>query len=992
MESIKIEAKASSILPGFCSLEFELILPKPEKQSNLHAYFALDRSGSMSGQRIVTAKAAVKTLINVLKEQKISVSLLAYDDKIEMKDTRELVNGYEQIETFVESINARGGTVFSEVFNTITKCVGKYDDPNNVIIFVTDGQDGSGRDNLKKSSNQLQELVNKKEFTTCIHAIGIGEGHDAKLLTDMIQFGTIPGTFQYVATPADIQKAVDNLQGVLEVCNVTGVLNIDGDKHFKINIENIDDPSITDLTKQKVRGIVHIREEDLGKKLSVNIDLGKSNGKISQEIIPVKSDVPISPTQFAEFVQSQVVSIIDLLKEGKITEDQRKTFSKLIEAIDTKLDLIIAEIRKMPSIKRKKFMPQCLELKDLTTQFYSALQKDLTAHGLENVALAKLNDVVYKGVLKRNLAKKLNKRYEANINLLEKIDNEVESIATKFNKEDLIKKYPCEEGKKLEDYGYCLLSCRNWVDAILDSDCICITFNVERSQAAIADPSQVVIKSVNKTQLTCESFMESAIFTKSHEEDEKAPSFDKAVPASSLVKGLPEEIITGIMPLYINEDHWKIARLKMKPLMGWTATLDVLGYAPGQIFAIPFLLFAKANENIENEYQRQICEQIRQTCLAIYREHKKGILADIIPKLEKYYNEPLIRTIDSIANNQVFLAHLYFAICEGDISEENIKVVKKIYPMIIEEEIRRKIYVDPTMNLPLFTLEMIGADWKKYIDNYTAKIEESLSLYSEIKLDRTENLSDVNGKINNLSPKSVFYKEQVEKMFANIGPVHIMNRLSLLFDIPVCDSFYKMGIDTNEKLVTLLIESILHHKNADRRQAIESKLYYTPFVQDSAVKYIKYIFDQTVTDQRKAKEELLLSAYRSNMAKTCATKFAITASLDEAARLLQAIRLYSSEFGKFVNYVETHEMNKPLEKAKMLGTCQYNDEYVLGTETNHWDIGHKRAFRIWRVNREKEGNLTGWLEAFPRSTGTIKLHEELWQRGIKSKEIRKFKE
>ena len=32
------------------------------------------------------------------------------------------------------------------------------------------------------------------------------------------------------------------------------------------------------------------------------------------------------------------------------------------------------------------------------------------------------------------------------------------------------------------------------------------------------------------------------------------------------------------MPIFINEAHWKMARLWLEPILGWVVTLDPLGY------------------------------------------------------------------------------------------------------------------------------------------------------------------------------------------------------------------------------------------------------------------------------------------------------------------------------------------------------------------------------------------------------------------------------
>lgn len=59
---------------------------------------------------------------------------------------------------------------------------------------------------------------------------------------------------------------------------------------------------------------------------------------------------------------------------------------------------------------------------------------------------------------------------------------------------DIVGKYDFDElGKKYEDLsnkiGRCVLSCNNFVEALADEDCMCLTFNIGRSQATIADPS-----------------------------------------------------------------------------------------------------------------------------------------------------------------------------------------------------------------------------------------------------------------------------------------------------------------------------------------------------------------------------------------------------------------------------------------------------------------------------------------------------------------------
>ena len=40
--------------------------------------------------------------------------------------------------------------------------------------------------------------------------------------------------------------------------------------------------------------------------------------------------------------------------------------------------------------------------------------------------------------------------------------------------------------------------------------------------------------------------------------------------------------MTGVLPLFINKEHWLFSRLRMKPLLGYLCTLSPLGFSHGQ--------------------------------------------------------------------------------------------------------------------------------------------------------------------------------------------------------------------------------------------------------------------------------------------------------------------------------------------------------------------------------------------------------------------------
>ena len=126
-----------------------------------------------------------------------------------------------------------------------------------------------------------------------------------------------------------------------------------------------------------------------------------------------------------------------------------------------------------------------------------------------------------------------------------------------------------------------------------------MTFDIRRSQATIADPAQADIKSVYPTFLTAGSFLYSANFAV--KKNEKAHGGFERNAEGLIVKGAAAEHITGVMPLYISPEHWKVAKQLMKPTLGWSCTLDPLGYSYSQVKIIPFMILAKMAEMLHEK-------------------------------------------------------------------------------------------------------------------------------------------------------------------------------------------------------------------------------------------------------------------------------------------------------------------------------------------------------------------------------------------------------
>ena len=222
--------------------------------------------------------------------------------------------------------------------------------------------------------------------------------------------------------------------------------------------------------------------------------------------------------------------------------------------MDRRIEGLIQECRQFRAFFRKQMQPYFSSTKDLLHQYYTTLRESVGPQ-LSNIQLASLNNLAHKNSLKRNLEKKIAREFGRNLDNLNESETKIEEIVKNLNKQELELKYKNE----IEKYGECILTTRNWLESLVDGDCFCLTFHLERPQNLLGDALEIKIKKINTTVITCDSFVDSALFeTKAGQIIQGGRNYqhgEMPIAASSLVKGLPDEIINGVLPIYINEDH-----------------------------------------------------------------------------------------------------------------------------------------------------------------------------------------------------------------------------------------------------------------------------------------------------------------------------------------------------------------------------------------------------------------------------------------------------
>jgi Ca-activated chloride channel family protein len=165
---------------------------------------ALDRSGSMSGEKIEQAKGAAKFVVNNLREGDL-FNLIAYDSEIESwrpelqkfsDETRKAALG------FIEGIYAGGST---NINGALSKALGQLQDSSrpNFVIFLTDGIPTVGETNEAK-------IVANAKSSNHVHArifdFGVGYDVNSRLLDKLARENF--GLTEYVRPNENIERAV----------------------------------------------------------------------------------------------------------------------------------------------------------------------------------------------------------------------------------------------------------------------------------------------------------------------------------------------------------------------------------------------------------------------------------------------------------------------------------------------------------------------------------------------------------------------------------------------------------------------------------------------------------------------------------------------------------------------------------------------------------------------------------------------------------------
>ena len=201
-----------------------LLLASPEIKAGSErpkktVLLVMDRSGSMSGQKIEQVRAALKHVLNNLREGDL-FNIIAFDSEVEsFRPELQRYNDKTRREAlgFAEGIYAGGSTNINEALRVSLAQLTDAGRPS-YVVFLTDGLPTVGE------TNEMRIVANSKEFNK-VHArifcFGVGYDLNARFLDKLVRENF--GQSEYVRPDENIEEHVARLYNRIESPVLTGM-------------------------------------------------------------------------------------------------------------------------------------------------------------------------------------------------------------------------------------------------------------------------------------------------------------------------------------------------------------------------------------------------------------------------------------------------------------------------------------------------------------------------------------------------------------------------------------------------------------------------------------------------------------------------------------------------------------------------------------------------------------------------------------------------
>ena len=189
-----------------------MVMPPRARETNLprlsrETIFVIDTSGSMGGESIRQARAAVSIALESLRPQD-AFNVIEFNSvhrTLFPASRPASTEAVAQAREWVEHLQANGGTEMRSALEAALQ-VGSESRAVRQVIFVTDGAVGN--------ESALISLIKERLAKSRLYTIGIGSAPNAHFMTKAAQFGR--GTFTYIGRPEEVSEKMRELFSKIE--------------------------------------------------------------------------------------------------------------------------------------------------------------------------------------------------------------------------------------------------------------------------------------------------------------------------------------------------------------------------------------------------------------------------------------------------------------------------------------------------------------------------------------------------------------------------------------------------------------------------------------------------------------------------------------------------------------------------------------------------------------------------------------------------------
>lgn len=540
-------------------------------------------------------------------------------------------------------IKPTGTTSFTEALNGVklaVKHILANDDSQKPIeiIFFTDGQNNKDCESLPLATEILRNRLSI--LNARVHAIGIEANSDSHMMSVLTSIGGAGGTYGYFkCNDGSLELEVERL---LDLIRPSLMVEYDGKK---IRLDN------------QGEAIVFIR----------NKDVECPDANLNQKV---------------EYLQDQIEYMSKNSSTIKLVDVQK---------VQDQAHQIFKAAGKLPRVARKKLRSSLQPINQIITQMFNIVERGVKSN--EQLAMLMVNA---RNARTGRFLRKTAARAEHNAEIISKEDSQIQMISTEYisNSTELdnfeIPKY--SDGELFE--GICMLSTQDPKDLIQDGDCLGIALEADASEICIMDPTRLRIKRISPSFMGCDGFLEAANWSLNQGNDISYSS------STNIVVDAARQNVNGVMPLYLNDKHWKIAACYVRRMSGQLCCKDPLQGTAKHAF-YTYLMILKYLDDKTDTFSKHLAEKVLETLRVFYSKH-----STVLPSPNEFMNKIEMRLPNYIRDLDLAI----FAWNKLDIIDS------KMLKYVTEEKIRRQ---DQSLCLKRDNIFKLGnVDTQKWIIPY----------------------------------------------------------------------------------------------------------------------------------------------------------------------------------------------------------------------------------------------------------------------------------